>query len=142
MLKIVCAASAEDRAAVYVIRGAVFVAEQGVPIEEEQDARDQDADHLLARVDGVAVGAARLVAEDGQGLLGRLAVLPRARGDGMGAALVRAVEERARERGLAAIELHAQTHVVEFYEKLGYVAYGAEFMDAGIPHRHMRAELN
>ncbi len=68
-------------------------------------------------------------------------MLPRARGTGTGAALVRAAEERARERGLAAIELHAQTHALGFYRKLGYTAYGAEFLDAGISHRHMRKEL-
>ncbi|WP_374058418.1 GNAT family N-acetyltransferase [Marinitenerispora sediminis] len=54
-----------------------------------------------------------------------------------GAGTVRA----AAERGLRAVELHAQTHALDFYARLGYTAYGAEFMDAGIPHRHMRREL-
>lgn len=131
-----------DRAAVFVIRGAVFVAEQQVPIEEEWDARDADADHLLALHDGVPVGTARMLVAVGHaggdvGLLGRMAVLPKARGTGTGAALVRAVQERARERGLTAVELHAQTHALGFYERLGYTAHGEEFMDAGIPHLHM-----
>ncbi|WP_067973525.1 GNAT family N-acetyltransferase [Nocardiopsis trehalosi] len=141
MLTITLADNARDRAAVFVIRGAVFVAEQQVPIEEEWDDHDLGADHLLARLDGVPVGTGRLVERDGEGLLGRLAVLPRARGTGAGAALVRAIEDRARERGLAAVELHAQTHALGFYEKLGYAAYGAEFLDAGIPHLHMRRPL-
>ena len=34
--------------------------------------------------------------------------------------------------GLAAVDLHAQTHALGFYERLGYVAYGPEFPDAGI----------
>ncbi|RCV58738.1 hypothetical protein DEF24_12340 [Marinitenerispora sediminis] len=42
---------------------------------------------------------------------------------------------------MRAVELHAQTHALDFYARLGYTAYGAEFMDAGIPHRHMRREL-
>ncbi|MFL1439914.1 GNAT family N-acetyltransferase, partial [Nocardiopsis sp. frass3] len=42
-----------DRAAVFVIRGAVFVAEQKVPIAEEWDDRDPAALHLIALVDGV-----------------------------------------------------------------------------------------
>ncbi|MFC3998618.1 GNAT family N-acetyltransferase [Nocardiopsis sediminis] len=141
MLTIAVAENPQDRAAVFVIRGAVFVAEQQVPIEEEWDAHDLDADHLLARLDGVAVGTGRLVARDGTGVLGRLAVLPQARGTGSGAALVRAIEERARVRGLKAMELHAQTHALAFYEKLGYQAYGDEFLDAGIPHLHMRKDL-
>ncbi|MCY9782932.1 GNAT family N-acetyltransferase [Nocardiopsis sp. EMB25] len=131
-----------DRAAVFVIRGAVFVSEQQVPIEEEWDERDATADHLLALVDGVPVGTVRLVEEDGGvGLLGRLAVLPKGRGTGTGAALVRAVEDRARERGLTAVELHAQTHALGFYERLGYTAHGEEFLDAGIPHLHMVRHL-
>ncbi|MDT0330449.1 GNAT family N-acetyltransferase [Nocardiopsis lambiniae] len=131
-----------DRAAVFVIRGAVFVAEQKVPIEEEWDERDPAAEHLLALVDGVPAGTVRLVDQgDGTGLLGRMAVLPERRGAGLGAALVRAVEDRARARGLRAVELHAQTHALGFYERLGYAAHGEEFLDAGIPHRHMVRDL-
>ena len=136
------ASDESDRAAVFVIRGAVFVAEQSVPIAEEWDPRDIDADHLIALHDGVPVGTVRMVVEqEGTGLLGRLAVLPDARGTGIGVALVRAVEEHARERGLSAVELHAQTHALGFYERLGYTAHGEEFLDAGIPHRHMVREL-
>ena len=136
------ASDERDRAAVFVIRGAVFVAEQDVPIAEEWDPRDIDADHLLALHDGVPVGTVRMVVEqEGTGLLGRLAVLPDARGTGTGVALVRAVEEHAREHGLSAVELHAQTHALGFYERLGYTAHGEEFLDAGIPHRHMVREL-
>jgi len=73
--------------------------------------------------------------------LGRLAVTREARGLGIGAVLVRAIEEAARARGLAAVDLHAQTHALGFYERLGYVAYGTEYMEAGIPHRPMRRVL-
>jgi predicted GNAT family N-acyltransferase len=44
-------------------------------------------------------------------------------------------------RGLTAVDLHAQTHALGFYERLGYQAYGPEFPDAGIPHRAMRRDL-
>ncbi|MBV2362516.1 GNAT family N-acetyltransferase [Streptomonospora nanhaiensis] len=141
MLSIDLAVSAQDRAAVFAIRGAVFIAEQQVPIEEEWDAHDLDADHLLARIDGVPAGTARLVAAGRRGVLGRLAVLPGARGTGAGAALVRAVEEQARKRGVTEIELHAQTHALGFYERLGYAAHGEEFLDAGIWHLHMSKDL-
>ncbi|GAA4945570.1 GNAT family N-acetyltransferase [Streptomonospora halophila] len=137
MLTIDLAESPQDRAAVFAIRGAVFVAEQGVPIAEEWDSRDLAADHLLARAGGVPVGTGRLVTEGERGVLGRLAVLPEARGTGAGAALVRAVEDRARKLGLGAVELHAQTRALDFYERLGYTARGEEFMDAGIVHRDM-----
>ncbi|GAA4905843.1 GNAT family N-acetyltransferase [Streptomonospora salina] len=136
------AESREDRAAVFVIRGAVFVAEQQVPVAEEWDSRDLGADHLLARIDGVPAGTGRLVVEGGRGVLGRLAVLPEARGTGTGAALVGAVEERARKLGSVEMELHAQTRALGLYERLGYTARGEEFLDAGIRHRDMRRRLD
>lgn len=143
MWSITLAERPEDRDAVFVIRGAVFVAEQQVAIEEESDAHDGTADHLLARQDGVPVGTGRLVVAGGAvGVLGRLAVLPRARGTGVGQALVGAIEDRARERAVAVIELHAQTHALKFYERLGYAAYGEEFLDAGIPHLYMWKDLD
>ncbi|GAB1335133.1 GNAT family N-acetyltransferase [Streptomyces sp. E-15] len=141
-----------DREACFAVRKEVFVVEQGVAEDIEYDAYDAVAVHVLAvRADGVPLGTGRLlhgaaaVAKTGGdpsvGSLGRLAVSRAARGLGVGAALVRAVEEAARARGLASVDLHAQTHALGFYERLGYVAYGPEFPDAGIPHRAMRRAL-
>ena len=141
-----------DREACFAVRKEVFVGEQGVPEDIEYDAYDAVALHVLAvREDGVPLGTGRLLfgeaaagktgGDASVGSLGRLAVTREARGTGVGAALVRAVEEAARARGLTAVDLHAQTHALGFYERLGYVAYGPEFPDAGIPHRAMRRVL-
>ncbi|MFV0136538.1 GNAT family N-acetyltransferase [Streptomyces sp. HMX87] len=141
-----------DREACFAVRKDVFVAEQGVPEDIEYDAHDADAVHVLAvRADGVPLGTGRLLhgaaaaARTGGGpavgSLGRLAVTAAARGLGIGAALVRAIEDAARARGLTAVDLHAQTHALGFYERLGYEAYGPEFPDAGMPHRAMRRAL-
>ncbi|MGW5252287.1 GNAT family N-acetyltransferase [Streptomyces sp. NPDC004012] len=138
-----------DREACFAVRKEVFVREQGVPEDIEYDAYDADAVHVLViRQDGVPLGTGRLLygeaaaAKNGGdpsvGSLGRLAVTREARGLGVGAALVRAIEGAARERGLTAVDLHAQTQALGFYERLGYTAYGPEFPDAGIPHRAMR----
>ncbi|WP_030380310.1 MULTISPECIES: GNAT family N-acetyltransferase [unclassified Streptomyces] len=139
-----------DREACFAVRKEVFVVEQGVPQDIEYDAHDADAVHVLAvrRADGVPLGTGRLLSgeaaaaknggEPSVGSLGRLAVTKEARGLGVGAALVRAIEDAARERGLTAVDLHAQTHALGFYRRLGYEAYGPEFPDAGIPHRAMR----
>ncbi|MCX4998806.1 MULTISPECIES: GNAT family N-acetyltransferase [Streptomyces] len=141
-----------DREACFALRKEVFVAEQGVPEEIEYDAYDAVAVHVLAvREDGLPLGTGRLLhggaalgktgGDASVGSLGRLAVSRAARGLGVGAALVRAIEEAARARGLAAVDLHAQTQALGFYERLGYVAYGPQFPDAGIPHRAMRRVL-
>lgn len=141
-----------DREACFAVRKDVFVAEQGVPEDIEYDAHDAGAVHVLAvREDGTPLGTGRLLhgpaaaAKNGGdpavGSLGRLAVTRAARGLGVGAALVRAIEEAARDHGLTAVDLHAQTHALGFYERLGYEAYGPEFPDAGMPHRAMRRGL-
>ena len=141
-----------DREACFAVRKEVFVGEQGVPEDLEYDEHDACAVHLLAvREDGVALGTGRLLhgeaaaaragGDPSVGLLGRLAVTREARGLGVGVALVRAVEEAARARGLTAVDLHAQTHALGFYERLGYTAYGPEDLEAGIPHRSMRRSL-
>ncbi|MFF8376542.1 GNAT family N-acetyltransferase [Streptomyces sp. NPDC015661] len=141
-----------DREACFAVRREVFVVEQGVPQELEYDTYDATAVHVLAvRADGLPLGTGRLLygadaagktgGDPSVGSLGRLAVAEAARGLGVGAALVRGIEDAARERGLSAVDLHAQTHALGFYERLGYAAYGPEFPDAGIPHRAMRRAL-
>jgi ElaA protein len=49
--------------------------------------------------------------------------------------------DELRRRGAARAKLGAQTHALGFYEALGFVAFGPEFLDAGMPHREMVLEL-
>jgi predicted GNAT family N-acyltransferase len=139
------------------VRREVFVVEQEIPEPEEMDAYDAHAVHLLAVGPGDApVGTARLlhgaparrkyaadgVDDDLTAVLGRLAVGRAARGTGLGAALVRAVEDTARGLGLRQVYLQAQTSALGFYERLGYTACGPEFDEgSGIAHRAMRRAL-
>lgn len=147
------AVGTDDLEACFAVRKEVFVVEQQVPEDLEYDAYDADAVHVIAvRDDGLPLGTGRLLtgaaaaAKNGGdaevGALGRLAVSKAARGLGVGAALVRAIEDAARARDLTAVDLHAQTHALGFYERLGYEVYGPEFPDAGIPHRAMRKALD
>ena len=132
----------EDLAAAYKIREDVFVAGQGVPLELERDVLDRVAVHVLARRDGQPVATGRLVArDDGVGVLGRIAVIASERGTGLGVAVMRALEDNARELGLDRIELHAQTHALAFYQRLGYSPVGEEYVEAGIPHLSMDKPL-
>ncbi|MFC1416855.1 GNAT family N-acetyltransferase [Streptacidiphilus cavernicola] len=145
------ASSAAELGTVHAIRREVFIEEQGVPAEEEWDELDATSVHLLALDrDGTPLGTGRLIhgpqalaitGRPGAVLLGRLAVLKRARGTGLGVALVRAVEAEGRARGATELELHAQVHALGFYTRLGYVAEGPEYLDGGIPHRTMTRSL-
>ncbi|WP_302141813.1 GNAT family N-acetyltransferase [Halomonas alkalicola] len=120
------------------IRRVVFIEEQRVPLEEEWDGRDPECRHFLALLEGLPVGTARLLPD---AHIGRVAVLARARGSGIGAALMAAAIEAARRDGHPAVELAAQTHALAFYARLGFTPFGDEFIDAGILHRNMRLPL-
>lgn len=128
----------DDLAACLALRRTVFIEEQGVPEADELDDLDGQAVHLLAYVDGVPMGSARLLRSGETGKIGRVCVLASARGTGLGVALMRkALEVLAADPALRRAKLGAQTHALGFYERLGFVAEGPEYLDAGIPHRDM-----
>ena len=121
------------------IREMVFVREQGVPIELECDDQDPHCDHALAfAADGSAVGTGRLLPD---GHIGRMAVLKEWRGKGVGAVLLQALIEQARQRRHASVRLNAQAYAAEFYRRYGFEVSGSEFMEAGIPHVPMQRDL-
>lgn len=126
------------------VRFEVFVDEQQVPPELEPDEYDQDAIHLLAEIveTGEVIGTARIV-DKGNGIakIGRVAVRQAARGFHVGDGLMQAALAAAREAGQSVAMLDAQVQVIAFYERLGFVAEGPVFDDAGIPHRRMTRNL-
>ena len=128
----------QDLEACLKLRFEVFVDEQGVPVEEERDALDDSATHLLALQDGTPVGTARIVFQDETAKIGRVCVVKTARGTGLGAKLIEAcVSVAGNQAGITRAKLGAQTHAIGFYEKLGFDVYGPVYLDAGIDHRDM-----
>ena len=135
--------SPEDKEDCLTIRERVFVREQGVPRELEMDAWDAVATHFLLRDDvtGEPLATARLLDKNGRAKIGRVAVLPQARGRGLGLEIMRAVLAEARRRGFPEAMLDAQTYALPFYTRLGFTPEGEEFAEAGIPHYTMRLHL-
>lgn len=121
------------------IRTAVFVDEQRIPAQLEQDEADVLGVHALAvnRL-GRAVGTGRLLpAVDGVAKVGRMAALPTVRGTGIGAAILKALARVARERGDRSMLLHAQSSAIGFYAGQGFSRQGEPFVEAGIGHQAM-----
>lgn len=124
------------------LRRTVFIEEQGVSEAVEVDDLDDVAIHLLALQDGRAIGSARLLVKGEIGKIGRVCVLREGRGQGIGAALIRAAVARLRQvDGLKMAKLGAQTHALGFYAGLGFVAVGDDYIEAGIEHRDMVLEF-
>ena len=136
------AARREDElAGALALRRAVFVEEQGVPLDEELDDRDADALHLVAVDGGEVVGTCRLLDAGDTLKLGRMAVAPAARGRGIAARLLQEAEAQAQARGVRVIRLSSQIGARAVYERAGYTAYGERFMEAGIDHVMMEKML-
>jgi predicted GNAT family N-acyltransferase len=128
-----------EREAMRAVRSEVFIREQAVPQDIEWDVNDPLCVHALAvDADGTPIGTGRL-APDGK--IGRMAVLPDWRGSGVGTAILEFLVVCARDRGLKECYMNAQSHALDFYLQQGFEAYDAEFMEAGIPHRHMKRSL-
>lgn len=121
------------------IREAVFINEQGVASELEFDGLDDNAVQVLVGEPGQYVGTGRML-DDGH--IGRIAILPEARGQGLGAKVVQALVAEAIRLGYPGVYLSAQTHALAFYFKLGFSLLGDEFMEAGIPHQSMVLKLD
>ena len=131
-----------DIAACRALRRIVFTEEQGVSEADEADDLDDQAVHILASQDGVPVGSARLLAMGDVGKVGRVCVLQKLRGTGLGAALMQAAVAQFRTMPeIKRVKLGAQLHALSFYERLGFMPYGDVFLDAGIEHRHMVLDL-
>lgn len=118
------------------IRRIVFIEEQQVPEEEEWDELDARCHHLVLYLDGKPAATGRIVPGEPV-LLGRIAVMKEFRGTGLGAELVNQLATRAFADGADEVHLHAQIQARGFYEKLGFIAYGEPYEEAGIPHISM-----
>lgn len=121
------------------IRQQVFVQEQKVDAELEWDGLDAEAEHLVVYETDQPIGCGRLIKKENDiYYLGRIAVLKEKRGQYIGDFIVRMMVRKAFDAGAKEVQLHGQKRAEEFYKKLGFVSYGETFMEANIPHVHMR----
>ena len=122
----------------YLIRQKVFIQEQGVPEDMELDGLDPTAKHALAYEGSVCVGTARLVhLANHHAQIGRMAVLSTFRNQGIGKAMLHRLIALAQAEGVLSLALHSQVSAIPFYAKLGFMAEGPIYDEAGIPHRNM-----
>lgn len=135
--------SSREAYELFRLRVDVFVAEQDCPFNELDDVdAAEDTFHILARdSQGRLSGCARVFPELRDGIpharFGRFVVAPFARGAGVGPEIVRAaLQFTTRWPGDMVIE--AQTGLVSYYNRFGFVEEGDEFLDGSIPHVLMR----
>ena len=117
------------------IRKEVFVLEQNCPEEIEWEFEEESI-HFLAKLDGEAVGTARIRETENGFKLERFAVLGKARNRGVGSALVQALLNELKDTKKK-IYLHAQLTAAPLYAKFGFEPRGDNFWEADIEHVKM-----
>jgi predicted GNAT family N-acyltransferase len=138
-MNIKIASYGESERQIRAVRDAVFGREQKVPREIDWDGNDPRCVQVVATDDGgLPIGAGRMQPD---GRIGRLAVLKRRRGQGVGRKMLEALIESARRQGFHQVHVHAQVQAIPFYEKSGFRKVGAEFLEAGIRHVHMTRSI-
>lgn len=134
------AQSLDDLIKAFIVRGIVFMDEQGVSFREEMDEHEHAAVHILGELDGEPMAAARIRFVGAFAKLERMAVRREYRGRGYGRELLRFTMDTARQRGFTQFKLHAQTAALAFYAKQGFRPQGDTFLEANIQHRLMTRE--
>jgi putative N-acetyltransferase (TIGR04045 family) len=139
------ARDAEELAAHFAVRRAIFVEAQRLFERDDRDAHDDDPAtlHAVGLAGGDVAGAVRLYPLDAAGRWkgDRLAVLPGSRQHRLGAELVRFAVATAGARGGDVMEAQIQLANVAFFLRLGWRADGAVADMLGVPHQPMAIGL-
>ena len=135
------ASGPEDVHGAVAVREQVFCVEQGVPLEEELDGRDEEAMHIVAVDDGRVVATLRLLLDGAHAKIGRVAVELAWRRRGIALRMLDNAVAAARERGCTRTSLASQTYATALYERAGFVVDSDVFEEAGMPHVWMRMRL-
>ncbi len=131
---------------IMALRQEVFVVEQNCPYLDA-DGVDIYAHHLmLYNEEGQLIAYTRLVPEgisyEGYTSIGRVVSSPSVRGLGVGKLLMqRSIEAvKAIFGSSQPIKIGAQSYLLAFYQNLGFVPTGEEYLEDGIPHTKMIRE--
>lgn len=121
------------------LRQDVFVLEQEC-FYEDIDNADEYSEHLFLQESDILVGYARIVPAGKkyeEVSIGRIVIAPDYRGKNLGKELVKKCLQLLEKRGEKFVRIEAQAHLVKFYEQLGFVTDGEEYILDGIPHIEM-----
>lgn len=118
------------------LRQDAFVVEQRCPYPD-LDGRDTEPGtrHVVLREDDAVIGYARVLDDGTEWRVGRVVLVPPARGRGLAEVVMRTALQVCPDRDVV---LDAQTPLAGWYQGLGFEADGEEFLDDGIPHVPMR----
>ncbi|MGM0418447.1 MAG: GNAT family N-acetyltransferase [Thermodesulfobacteriota bacterium] len=134
--------SADELAKAFCIRSIVFVHEQKCPYYEEFDGLDFNSCHIIGEAENEPFACARIRYFPEYTKFERIALRKEWRGRGYGKKMIQFMESLVKKSGYKNIKMHSQVYAVPFYEKMGYMAFGETFSEAGISHKTMYKQLD
>ncbi|GAA0721480.1 GNAT family N-acetyltransferase [Clostridium malenominatum] len=141
MFKFIWLEGNDDLKDAYEIRNQVFVIEQNVPKEIEKDSKDKISKHIVIYEENFPIATGRIVVENSSCSFGRISIIKKYRGKGIGLYLVENMIKEATKIGIKEIYIHAQKYAEEFYKKLNFKSFGEVFYEGGIEHINMVLKL-
>jgi len=123
----------EEMQEALTLRREIFVGEQGIPADLDDDGQDAGATLVLIYDGDFPVATGRFsIQSNGETVLARIAVRTRYRGQGIGGIVVSELEKLAIEEGARRFRLLPHDYLEDFYGKLGY----RKTSEAGTVGRH------
>jgi len=128
------------------LRVEVFVVEQNCPYQEI-DGKDKVAFHVLGKTNkGDIVATARILSKGisyPEVAIGRVVTAKKIRelkkGNELMASCMSFIEKQFPNEN---VKLSAQSHLIHYYAKFGFVSTGKDYLEDNIPHTEMFCKIN
>jgi len=132
--------SLEELYKILRLRNEVFVVEQNC-VYQDADGKDVKAIHLFMKDEDEIIAYVRIFKPGkyfDMSSIGRVVVHPKYRGQNLGKTIMKKamgyVINDLKENN---IKISAQTYLKKFYNELGFIEKGEEYLEDGIPHIKM-----
>ncbi len=129
-----------DLYSILSLRNAVFVVEQNC-VYDDTDEKDLNCFHLCGWHENKLVAYARIIKAGisfPEASIGRVITHHSYRRKGLGIELMKiAIEKIQSVFNAYEIRIGAQSHLVKFYNQLGFIVDSEEYLEDGIPHVEM-----
>ena len=123
--------------AILQLRSEVFVVEQNC-VYQDIDGKDEKALHIIGFINNTIAAYTRCFKPGDyfdQASIGRVVVRESHRGSGLALQIMeRSVQEIINQFMVKTIKVSAQTYLKDFYESHGFIQFGDEYLEDGIPH--------
>lgn len=139
--------SLDELYAIMVLRQEVFIVEQDCPYQDA-DGKDQESMHMMAVNQHDELLAYIRILPKGisypnYSSIGRVVNSEKVRGHGVGKKIMtEALSYMKTNYPSDNIKISAQCYLLGFYENLGFIKVGEEYLEDDIPHHAMILEIN